>query len=402
MRELLFLAHRIPYPPDRGDKIRSWHMLRHLSEHSRVHIACFADDENDARHEKALRARLGDRLGEMHVEVRRRGKIRAGVAALGTRRPVSLELFDGRGLRDFVARRISEGVDTVFAFSSQMAQFVPAGMSTRFVMDMGDVDSAKFEQYAKDGPPLLRWINRREGRLLAHFERDIAARADVTLFVSEAEAELFRTRTGLNRVQAVSNGIDLDHFDRYADFPWLGAEQRADPILLFTGQMDYPPNVDAVSWFARKVMPRLPVGRLVIAGRNPAPPVQALASHRIHVTGAVDDMRSWLAAASVVVAPLRIARGIQNKVLEAMAMARPVVASPEAFEGIEAHAGRDLIVAAGAGPMAEAVRQLLDHREDAEALGARARRCVERRYDWAHRLRDLEDIVFPTAERAAA
>ncbi|HYG29363.1 MAG TPA: TIGR03087 family PEP-CTERM/XrtA system glycosyltransferase [Allosphingosinicella sp.] len=400
MAEFLFLAHRIPFPPDRGDKIRSWRMLKRLARLGRVHLACFADDEADAAHLHALREALGDTLGECHVEIRRTGKAVAAARALLERRPVSLTAFDSASLRSFVARLAAvRRIDAVFAFSGQMAQFVPAG--ARLVMDFVDVDSAKFEAYAESGPAALRWLMRREAERLAAFERAVAARADVCLFVSEAEAALFRARTGLCNVVAISNGIDVDHFDPAADFPRLTSEERGEgPLLLFTGQMDYRPNVEAVTAFAEEVLPQLPGVRFAVAGRKPAPEVLALRDAGAIVTGEVADMRSWIDAADIVVAPLGIARGIQNKVLEAMAMARPVVASPAAFEGIEAEPGRELVLAA-APEQAAAIAHLLAHPAKARDIGLAARRRMEADYRWDARLAPLDALVL-SAERAAA
>jgi polysaccharide biosynthesis protein PslH len=398
MRDILFLAHRIPFPPDRGDKIRSWHLLRHLASLGRVHLACFADDEKDAAHLAALRDALGDRLGDAHVEVRTRSRVAAGAIALVERRPVSLALFDSAKLRAFVADKLADdAIGTVFAFSGQMGQFVPAGLRQRFVMDFGDVDSAKFAQYAEDGAGPMRWVNRREGEKLFAFERATAERADLSLFVSEAEAALFREGTGLANIRALSNGIDVDHFDPEADFPRLAKSEG--PLLLFTGQMDYQPNAEAVAWFAKAVLPLIPGARFAIAGRNPLPSVRALAGERVTVTGAVPDMRSWLAVADVVVAPLKLARGIQNKVLEAMAMAKPVVASPAAFEGIDAVPGRDLLVADDKAATAAAVHRLL---AAPDAIGAAARRQMELHYRWEARLAPLAGMVDPSQRRKAA
>ena len=404
MKDILFLAHRIPFPPDRGDKIRSWHLLKHLAALGRVHLACFADDAADAAHLPALRQALGGRLGEAHVEVRRRSRAGAGVRALVEGRPVSLALFDSARLRAFVAGRLADpALGRIFAFSGQMGQFVPSGARQRFVMDFGDVDSAKFAQYAAEGAGPMRWVNRREGEKLLAFERATAARADLSLFVSEAEAALFRSLTGLANVRALSNGIDVDHFDPAADFERLGAAERGEgPLLLFTGQMDYAPNVQAVTWFAREMLPLIPRAHFAIAGRNPAPAVRALAGDRVIVTGAVADMRAWLAAADVVVAPLKLARGIQNKVLEAMAMSRPVVASPAAFEGIEALPGRDLLVAGDEAGFADAVRGLIAAPARAAAIGAAARRRMEQHYRWEARLAPLAAMVDPEAHRKAA
>jgi sugar transferase (PEP-CTERM/EpsH1 system associated) len=280
---------------------------------------------------------------------------------------------------------------------------VPEGAPQRFVMDFGDVDSAKFTQYADQGAGPMRWVNRREGERLFAFERVTAARADVSLFVSEAEAALFRARTGLANIQALSNGVDVDHFDPAADFPRLtGTERGEGPLILFTGQMDYAPNADAVIRFAREVLPQVPGARFAIAGRNPLSAVRALASDTVIVTGAVSDMRSWLGAADLVVAPLGLARGIQNKVLEAMAMAKPVVASPGAFEGIEAMPGRDLLVADGPAATIAAVDSLLSDPARASAIGAAARARMEEAYRWEVRLAPLAAIVGAKGDRKAA
>lgn len=402
MGDILFLAHRIPYPPDRGDKIRSWHMLRHLGTLGRVHLACFADDAADAAHLPALRDAMGGALGEAHVEIRRTWAAAAGARALLEGKPVSLTLFDSPALRAFVAQRlVTGGIGTIFAYSGQMAQFVPRRCAARFVMDFVDMDSAKFADYAETGTGPMRWVHRREADKLFAFEYAIARRADTSLFVSEAEAALFRTQTGLANVRAVPNGIDLAFFDPAADVPSLDHAARGEgPLLLFTGQMDYAPNVDAVRWFAAEVLPHVP-GRFVIAGRNPTRGVRALTGGRVMVTGAVADMRSWLTAADIVVAPLRIARGVQNKVLEAMAMAKPVVATPAAFEGIEAEPGRDLIVADGAEAMADTIRQLIADPAARDRLGRQARSLVQSSYRWEQRLAPLAALIGAEHRRAA-
>ncbi len=401
MPDILFLAHRIPFPPDRGDKIRSWQVLKALTKLGKVHLACFADDAADAAHLAALRDALPE-LGEAYVEVRRIGKAKAGLAALSSGKPLSLTLFDSAEMRRFVSARLP-GVDAVYIFSSQMAQFVPAEAQARVVMDFVDMDSEKFASYAAEGRGPMRAVYAREANKLFAYEREVAARAGASLFVSEAEAALFRARTGLPRIHALGNGIDSDFFDPSAGFAPLGAAERGQgSLLLFTGQMDYRPNIDAVAWFAREVLPQLPSAHFVIAGRNPDAEVQTLAGPHVTVTGGVADMRSWLAAADVIVAPLRIARGVQNKVLEAMAMAKPVVATPAAFEGIEAEPGRDLIVADSAEAFAAAIRDLLEDRDRSARLGADARALVTAHYRWEARLAPLADLLFPSTEAKAA
>ncbi len=409
MDEILFLAHRIPYPPDRGDKMRSWHLLQQLATRGRVHLACFADDAADAAHVEAIRERLGNSLGQAHVELRS-GRLAKTAGSFAKRRPLSVALFASAAMQNFVGQLLASGrIGTVFAFSGQMAQFVPEDASCRFVMDFVDADSAKFADYAARSAWPRSWLYRREARLLLDFECRTARRADVSLFVSEAEAALFRGRSGEASadVRALGNGIDLDFYDPEADFdPLDNAIKGLGPLITFTGQMDYRPNVEAVTAFAHDVMPLIRHehgdAHFAVVGRHPSPEVRRLdGKHGVTVTGAVLDVRTWLAAADVVVAPLGIARGVQNKVLEAMAMARPVVASPAAFEGIHAQPERDLIVAANGRQQADAIRALLKDPKRLVALGRAARKCVEGRYRWKDRLSGL-DAILGIGERKAA
>ncbi|PVE59594.1 TIGR03087 family PEP-CTERM/XrtA system glycosyltransferase [Arthrobacter sp. TPD3018] len=379
--DLLFLAHRAPFPPDRGDKIRSYHVLRYLMARARVHLVAFGDSDADFD----VPAPIAEGLESITLIRRTKPQALAAVEALATGRPVSLTAFDAAAMRRAVAAR---RVDAVYCFSGQMAQYLPAGVPA--VMDFVDVDSAKFAQFADAGSAAMRWMMRREARLLGAFERQVSATVRASLFVSEAEAALFRSGGGAGRIVAVENGIDAAAFD-----PTSVGPATQGPLLVFTGQMDYRPNVEAVVWFAAEVTPRLrethPGVRFAIVGRAPTAAVQALAAPDVIVTGAVDDVRPRLAAASVCVAPLHLARGIQNKVLEAMAMARPVVASPAAAEGID-HAGT-LRVAGSATEQAAAIGALLDDPDAASALGAAARARVLARYDWAARLAPLDDLL---------
>jgi len=393
MNEILFLAHRIPFPPDRGDRIRSFHILRHLAALRPVHLLGFVDSYQDRVVAKAMLPMLAS----LHMEVRSKGKLRAGLESLITREPVSIAAFASRNLRNMVSRLLNERpIDTIFVYSGQMAQYVPKDVGgRRFIMDFVDVDSAKFSAYGAKTPGLMGWINQREGRLLSQFERGVAGRADVSLFVSEPEAALFRTQSGLgpSRVRALDNGIDVARFDP-AIFKHIDS---AEPMIVFTGQMDYRPNVEAVEYFARRTFPAIrakhPHTLFAIVGRNPTPAVRKLDEVKgVMVVGEVPDARPWIAAATVVIAPMDIARGVQNKILEAMAMARPVVASPAAFEGIDATPGKHLLVAQGY-DMANAVSGLIANPAYAAEIGQAGRARMIERYDWLTQLRALDGMI---------
>lgn len=401
MGDILFLAHRIPYPPDRGDKIRGFHILKYLSQRKRVHLIAFADDPADLKNKSGLAKYTGNRS----IIWRSKGQAAAGMQALLSHRPASLTAFDNPQIRASVDNILARhAIDTIFVFSSQMAQYVPARPRQRVIMDFVDMDSAKFAAYAQSSKGPMGWMLGREARLMLQHEKAVAQRADASLFVSEAEAELFRDRTGAERVHVIENGIDTDQYDPSAHFKRIDTMGR---LIVFTGQMDYRPNIEGVTWFVETILPHIrvvhPDARFVIVGRNPTEAVKALGKQPgVTVTGQVADVRGWLAAAAVVVAPLKLARGIQNKVLEGMAMARPVVASAAAAQGID-HAGT-IKVGATVGEIAEAVTQLLSDPKKAAELGAAARQQVLDRYSWDARLSPLDALlgIKPNAAKKSA
>lgn len=394
MREILFLAHRAPWPADRGDKIRSFHLLQKLRSLAPVHVAAFADDQRDL--DCAEREWAG--LASLHVELRAKPQWLAGIEALASGKPVSLTSFASKSLQRWIDERLGSGkISHVFVFSGQMAQYVPDDYTGRVIMDFVDVDSAKFESYAGEGNALMRWIHQREGEKLAGYEAQVAARANACLFVSEAEAALFRARSGTGNVHAIGNGIDTGFYDPAAPFKKLHPP-FPDPLIVFTGQMDYRPNIEAVTDFAHNAFPAIrsahPGTTFAIVGRNPAPAVAQLSAlPGVQVTGAVDDVRPWIAGADVVVAPLRIARGVQNKVLEAMAMAKPVVASTAAAEGIMAEDGIHYRIAGSAADEARIVCELLADTDRRVALGQAARAHVVKNYGWGMPLAALETLL---------
>ncbi len=376
MGDIMFLAHRLPYPPDRGDRIRSWHVLQALARFGPVHVCALIDDARDRVHVPMVETVAAS----VTVVHRRKSRLVAMAQALATGQSASVAAFADRTLMAAVRARLNT-VDTVYAFSSQMAAYVPDGFSGRFVMDFVDMDSAKFAAMGVAG--------RVEAKRLLAWEVTTAKRASAALFVSEAEAAVFTAKTGL-AAQVMGNGVDLARFAPVA----VAAIDTPQPLILFTGQMDYAPNVEAVISFAKIILPEIqatvPGATFAIVGRAPTAAVRALARPSVIVTGDVPDTRPWLAAAAVVVAPLRIARGVQNKVLEAMAMGRACVVSPGAAQGLDVVAGRDLIIAADP---AQAVTGLLRDPARTAAIGASARQRMVATYSWDAQLAPLAGFV---------
>jgi sugar transferase (PEP-CTERM/EpsH1 system associated) len=395
MEGLLFLAHRIPFPPNKGDKIRSFHLLRHLSTRYAIHLGAFVDDPDDWQYRDALKPYCASiKLLPLHP---RRAKL-ASLVGLLSGEALTLPYYRNRELARWAHELAASGTVTRgLAFSSAMAQFMPPSLARR-VLDMVDVDSDKWTQYAPTQRWPLSWVYAREGRKLAAWEARVAQDFDATLLVSHAEAALLQQRApaAQHKIGAFENGVDADYFSPARDYP--------DPYppgvqgVVFTGAMDYWPNVDAVSWFAERIFPAVraavPGAQFTIVGSHPSDAVLELARQPgVVVTGSVPDVRPWLAHAACAVAPLRIARGVQNKVLEAMAMARPVVASAQAAEGIRAEAGRDFTLALGEAEFAHAVVARLQ----TVVSAALARDCILAHYDWARNLSTID----PLFEQAA-
>ena len=386
MKNLLFLVHRIPYPPNKGDKIRSFNWLKHLSREYRVHLGCFIDDSDDLRHIPALQEFCAEtHLVQLNPLL---GRLRS-LSGLLTGKPLTLPYYADSGLSAWVRERIEGGsIDAVLIYSGAMAQFLPEDIpgDVRTVCDFVDIDSDKWLQYSDHKPWPMNWVYRREARRMLAVERQVAWRTDAHLFVSAAEAKMFQTLAPevADRTAHVENGVDTEYFDPGLDYSSPYPEGQIN--LVFTGAMDYWPNVDAVVWFATEVLPLIreqaaDVHFFIVGARPAAQVVKLQALPGVQVIGAVKEMRPWLAHADVAVAPLRIARGIQNKVLEAMSMARPVVVTPEGLDGIDAKPGEQLELAANPDDFSAAVLRLLDPVRSA-AMGADARALMQRRFAW--------------------
>jgi polysaccharide biosynthesis protein PslH len=399
--KVLYLVHRFPCPPDKGDRIRNYHVLTWLAGRASVHLACLADEEVD---DKSMR--MLDKLADRVAVVRQRAGVRWG-RALGSfvrGRTITEGAFHSPELRNLVRRWVGETeYHVALASASSLAPYlrrkelegVPA------VVDLVDVDSQKWLDYARACSGPRAWLYGVEGRRLRRLEHDTTRWARATILVSEAETNLFRQTCDTPNVHTVPNGVDLKYF-RPSD-----EAVEADQTCVFVGALDYRPNVDGACWFCRHAWPeilrRRPTARLLLVGRQPVPEVRRLAEvPGVELVGQVPDVRPYVHRATVVVVPLRLARGIQNKVLEALAMGKATVASPQSLAGLRARGTVPVVSASTSEEWIESVSRLLDDPAERHQLGRDGRRYVEEFHHWDRSLEPLGPILGLPAESSYA
>lgn len=394
MANLLFLAHRIPYPPNKGDKIRSYHFFEHLAQDNRMFLGTFVDDPADWQYVDKLKPLCGD---SCFISLNPKlAKIKCAQGLL-TGQALSVPYYASQEMQTWVDKVVEDhAIDKVLVFSSVMAQFVEHfGTGLTRVVDFVDVDSDKWRQYAEKKQGIAKWIYRRESRLLLQYERKIAQNAKASTFVSPEEADLFKQLSGLDAgIDFIYNGVDAERFS--PELTFANPYQRDDKVIVFTGAMDYWANVDAVKWFAEDVFAKAVLTdsniKFYIVGAKPSPEVLALSTiPNVVVTGAVDDVRPFVAHAAWVAAPLRIARGIQNKVLEAMAMAKYIIATPAAIEGIAAGEALDVSISDNAEAMVKTFETLAG--QPIPKPSQRNRDFVKSRFGWRQNLQKLSVLL---------
>jgi len=325
--DILYISHCVPWPPDKGDRIRACYSVRELQKHHRVHLVCLARSAAEA----AVASEVREKCASVKIHVLDRNRaIARGLLRFGLGQCFTTAFYGTPELHRHV-RSILEAnpIRATVVLSSAMAPFAPKGIP--FIADWGDVDSEKWLQYAKMRP--LGFLQRMEARRVRNVERDYALKSACTLLTTPSELALFRGIASEAPMAVAGNGVDMHAFDPGAPLH-IPDEIRRRRFLVFVGVLNYFPNADGVCWFAESVFPelrkRVPGLELFLVGRNPSPKVlQLQGKEGITVTGEVEDVRPYLAAARAAIAPLRIARGIQNKVLEALAMGKPVLASEE-------------------------------------------------------------------------
>jgi sugar transferase (PEP-CTERM/EpsH1 system associated) len=387
--KVLMLAHRIPYPPRTGDKVRAYRIARHLAQKHELTLAFLVDEPRPEQNLSALQKKIPDLV---YSKISRTRKRLFALLSLVSGGSATLSYFKSPDFGAQVDDRLAmDRFDLVYVSSSSMAQYVTCFRQGPIIMDFVDVDSDKWLQYGARLPRHKAWVYRLEGMRLQQFELAAARQASHCVVATSQEEALLHSFAPWAQTSVVENGVDLDYFTP-------SGEPSHDPTIVFTGAMDYFPNIDAVLYFSKAILPRIqaqvPEARFVIVGKNPVTSVRRLASLKgVEVTGEVPDVRPFSRQASVVVAPLRVARGIQNKVLEAMAMGLPVVASPKAHEGLDARPGRHLFVEDDPGRSADLVVNLLNSPLLRAAVGRAARSFVESRHCWGDSMAKLDRVL---------
>jgi sugar transferase (PEP-CTERM/EpsH1 system associated) len=387
---ILYLCHRIPYPPNKGEKIRAFHQVKGLSARHEVDLFTLADQPADLEGQAALKPYC------RQIAV---CSVRPAVARLRalpyllTETPLTVPYFysaELQGAVDSALRRHS--YDRIFVYCSAMAQYVKGCRDTPIVTDLVDVDSDKWTQYASHRRFPWSAVYRREGRMLRRLEQEVSETSACVLVTTEREAGLLRRISGRANVQVVPNGVDPDYFRASP------RTRPSPPTIVFTGDMSYFPNQQAVRYFAQRVFPLVrkaaPDARFLIVGRNPGQSVVALREiDGIEVTGSVPDVRTYLAMATVSVAPFSIASGIQNKILEAMAFGLPVAGTRRAVQGLSAAVARIVEIGDDAETLADKMIALLRDPELARGIGQESRRRVAADYSWEPILQQLVSLV---------
>ncbi len=400
-RRVLLLTHRVPFPPDRGDRIRSYHLLKLLSRHFEVALAATTDEPVTDQQRQVISQLAG------RVAIQKTSKLltRArGAAALASGKAITPALFYNPQLANTITHWHNQRpFDAVLTFCTGMIRYARllthpayrprnlAGPRPIHVLDLVDVDSQKWSAYANAATGPMKWVYAQEAKRLARIEAGTEDRFDRISVVSQPEAETYRKHLrdhpGLT---VVENGVDLDYFSPLPDF--------SSQTAVFVGVLNYKPNIQAAQWYVKEVLPlvrkKLPHAQFKIVGKDPSPRIKALKNHPgVQVIGAVPDVRPHIESAAAVVAPLQVARGVQNKVLEAMACQRAVVCSPEAANGIRALPGRHLLVGESPKQFARYVLALMRDDNYRQQVAAAARRCVQRRYNWPQALGPMIELL---------
>ncbi len=394
--KILFLSHRLPYPPDKGERIRAFHELRYMAERHEVDLMCFADSREDRQYESACRAMCRSVTVEVLSPTTR--LLRAAWAGIRGESMSSAFFYSpkfARDVRDALQRR---SYDLVFVYCSSMGRFIPHSAPAPIVADFVDADSAKWLQYAQACRAPRSWLYKREARAVAASELELGSRAALSLTTTAHDAEeLCGPHAGAFPVHIMPNGVEVPENSSASD---LSPIAELKPFVVFVGTMSYRPNADAAAFFAREIFPLIrriyPQLKFIVVGRDPTRIVRRLAElPGVTVTGRVPDVFVYLRNADVSVAPFRISQGFHNKIAESLAVGTPVVTSGRAAAGVGLSEQEGLFTAETPDQHVEKLDYLLRNAGLRNRLRNSAA-AVRNRLSWETQLRRLEEQITRT------
>ncbi len=397
--KVLFICHRVPFPPKRGGKIRPFNIIRHLHEQGHeVTVASLARSQAEVDEAEGLARHCSQRLVEV---VDDRLAWPRMVAWLPTTRPSSFGYFHSPRLQQRIDAELAKGApDLIFVHCSSVAPYVAHAQAGVKIIDFGDMDSQKWREYSQHRAfPLSAgfWL---EAVKLERTERLLADRFDLATCTTRAEMESLQALGARGATAWFPNGVDAEFFKP------SGSDYEPD-LVTFIGRMDYFPNQQAVLRFCAEVLPELqrrrPGTRFEIVGADPSPEIRKLGELAgVTVTGSVPDVRPYVTRAALTIAPLEIARGTQNKILESMAMGVPVVCSRQASGGVDAVPEEHLLVHDTPAQLIEQILRILDSRELRQRLAAAGRARVLSNHSWPSSMQRLDALIAAQFARRAA
>lgn len=377
--KILFLANRVPYPPFRGDKLKIYNLAKRLCGKHELHLLTFAQTEEDFTHQAELE-KIFSKV--TFISLPKWKSALNCVGGLFSRLPFQVLYFRSAAMRKTLAEVLrNDRFDAVHVQHLRMAQYMAANRDLPRILDLPDAFSLYWKRkYDNSRNPFLKAFEGDEQRRVLQYEQQVLSRFNKTLVCSVEDKKYLEETHGLANLDLLPNGVDTDTF-----FP-INHDYSHNHTLLFTGNMDYGPNVDAVCYFVAEILPliqqRHPTVRFIIAGQRPIPKVQALAGTTISVTGFIPKLADEYNKASVVVAPLRFGAGTQNKVLEAMAMGIPVVCSNIGFAGLGIQSGEGAIMQTDPQDFANSVCELLDREGYRKEVGEKGIAVIQNRFSW--------------------
>lgn len=415
--KILYLAHRIPFPPNKGDKIRSFNEIKYLSKNHEIHLCCLVDNPKDLQYGNDLK-KYCKTVNTVSINPKL-AKLKSLIHIFSFK-PLSIPYFYSQNLQKKINHLLSDiNFDCILCFSSSMAEYIFlskffnikiqnfSNTNPCLIMDFCDVDSNKWHQYSKSSMFPFSYIYKLESHRLSNYETRIAENFDHSIFISEKEVDIFQKKNPhINNINFISNGVNSDYFNPEksysinikSDSTSIDLSKNNFPTLLFTGAMDYHANIEGVVWFCEEIFPKIktiiPEVLFYIVGSNPTFKIQRLQSENsIVVTGYVEDIRPYYQLADVCVIPLRVGQGVQNKVLEAMAMGKATITTSKAIEGINVIPGEHLLVENKPETFSQIVLMLLKDKLYRKQLGIRARQFVKDNYNWDANMEKFEEFL---------